>query len=41
MADLAPTTTHNAGSPWSQVWNSTKFSWIPNSIIKDYYKKLI
>lgn len=32
---------HNAGSPWSQVWNSTKFGWIPNSIIKDYYKKLI
>lgn len=32
---------HNIGSPWHQVWNSDKFGEIPDSITRDYYKRLI
>lgn len=32
---------HNIGSPWDQIWRNNKFQDIPDSITKEYYKRLI
>ena len=33
--------THSSGSPWDTIWKDWPYGVIPQSLIRDYYKKLL